>query len=76
METHYTNSMKFVNQMELGQLLERIEKYAGKYELSFQFWGEGSNNVFIEKDGVELISFGGEDTPKKSCSGHWNIWIE
>ena len=34
-------------------------KYAGKYEISIQFWGDGNTNVFIAKDGVELTDFGG-----------------
>lgn len=33
--------------------------YAGKYEISIQFWGPDNTNVFIEKGGVELTSSGG-----------------
>lgn len=36
-------------------------KYAGKYEITIQFWGEGDTNVFISKGGVELTDFGGLD---------------
>lgn len=39
-----------------------IEKWSGQYEFSFQFWGAGNNNVFINKGGVELASFGGENS--------------
>lgn len=35
--------------------------YAGKYEISIQFWGDSNTNVFIAKDGVELTDFGGLD---------------
>jgi hypothetical protein len=49
----------------IDQLLKEREAYnkmlvyAGKYEISIQFWGEGNTNVFIAKDGVDLIDFGG-----------------
>ena len=36
-------------------------KYAGKYDISIQFWGPGNTNVFIEKDGVPLTDFGSLD---------------
>ena len=39
--------------------LIKMLKYAGKYQISIQFWGEGKTNVFIEKDGIELTDFGG-----------------
>jgi hypothetical protein len=45
--------------MEKSILLEEIEKWSQKYELSFQFWGNGCNNVFISKDGVDLYDAGG-----------------
>ena len=38
------------------------EKYFDKYDITFQFWGKGDNNVFIERDGIELVSFGGRET--------------
>jgi len=44
-------------------VLSEIEKWAKVYEFSFQFWGEGNNNVFISKDDVELDSTGGYETP-------------
>jgi hypothetical protein len=40
---------------------ERMLKYAGKYEISIQFWGESNTNAFISKDGIELYSIGGND---------------
>lgn len=47
-------------------LLDEITKWAAKYHFSFQFWGEGDNNVFIRKNGIDLYSTGGCDTPRKA----------
>lgn len=47
----------------IGRGMAKIQFWSGRYDLSFQFWGEDNNNVFIERDGVELASFGGEETP-------------
>ena len=33
-----------------------------QYEISFQFWGDGNNNVFINREGVEIASFGGRNS--------------
>lgn len=43
-------------------LLDEIEKYSEKYTFSFQFWGKGNNNVYIEKQDAELTSSGGFET--------------
>lgn len=40
---------------------QKMLKYAGKYQISIQFWGESDTNVFIMKDGIELTDFGGLD---------------
>ncbi len=45
-----------------GVQIARLEKWTDKYQISFQFWGKGNNNVFIEKDDVELFSTGGKET--------------
>lgn len=37
----------------------KMLSYAGKYQISIQFWGDGDTNVFIAKDGVGLTDFGG-----------------
>jgi CRISPR/Cas system CMR-associated protein Cmr3 (group 5 of RAMP superfamily) len=42
----------------LGQLLTQIEFWSQRYEFSFQFWGD-INNVYINKDDVEIMSTGG-----------------
>lgn len=47
-------------------LLNEVEKFAGKYEFSFQFWGSGNNNVYLNKNNVELYSGGGFDTPTEA----------
>jgi len=44
------------------ETITELEKWTKVYEFSFQFWGEGNNNVFINKGGIEMTSFGGEDT--------------
>lgn len=46
----------------INLLLDEIEKYSEKYTFSFQFWGKGNNNVYIEKNDVELTSSGGFET--------------
>lgn len=45
-----------------------LNKYAGKYQFSFQFWGEGNNNVYIMKDDVDLFDTGGLETPRSRSS--------
>ncbi len=45
-----------------SSLVYKIEFWSKKYEFSFQFWGEGQNNVYINKDFVEIASFGGKKT--------------
>src|SRR4051812_27521741 len=54
---------KIITAMEnIYVVIEKIKKWSSIYEFSFQFWGEGNNNVFINKGGIELASFGGEPT--------------
>lgn len=45
-----------------GISLNRVEFWAYQYDFSFQFWGPGQNNVFINRDDVEIHSSGGFDT--------------
>ena len=40
-------------------LIQEIDNYSDKYQFSFQFWGDGNNNVFIMKDDIDLYSSGG-----------------
>lgn len=40
---------------------QQMLAYAGKYQITIQFWGPGKTNVFIEKDCVPLTDFGGLD---------------
>lgn len=41
--------------------LKKMLSYAGKYQISIQFWGPSETNVYIEKGGVSLTDFGGLD---------------
>ena len=45
-----------------GIILAKIEFWTTQYEFSFQFWGRDNNNVYINRDYIELASFGGEDS--------------
>ena len=49
----------------VGLLLTKVEFWAFQYDFSFQFWGVGNNNVFINRSNVELTSSGGFDTVEK-----------
>lgn len=52
----------FSEQAILGILLSRIEWWSKQYEISFQVWGEGNNNVFVNHDDVDIYSSGGWET--------------
>lgn len=45
-----------------GITLTKVEFWAFQYDFSFQFWGPGNNNYFINRSNVELHSSGGFDT--------------
>lgn len=47
----------------LGLVLAELYKYMGRYDITFQFWGEGNNNVWVEKGGVELYHSGSNKDP-------------
>ena len=48
----------------IGIVFVQLSEYFGKYEITFQFWGEGQHIAFIEKDGVDLWNGGKSfDTP-------------
>lgn len=51
----------FRNAMLIGLMMAKIEYWTKQYEFSFQFWGE-DNNVYINKDDVEITSFGGHES--------------
>lgn len=38
---------------------DKMLKYAEKYEISIQYWGNNNTNVFISKGGIDLVDFGG-----------------
>lgn len=48
-----------------GVLAAKVEFWSKRYQFSFQFWGKGNNNVFIQKDSVEIKSFGGRETMRE-----------
>jgi hypothetical protein len=58
LNTAYENIDMLLTEREL---FDKMLAYAGKYEISIQFWGEGNTNVFIAKDGIDLTDFGGLD---------------
>lgn len=53
-----------MNKDSIEYLIAELQKWSHEYEFQFQFWGDANNNVFIEKGGIEVASFGGEDTIK------------
>ncbi len=53
-----------IKDMSYIELMLEITKWSEKYQFSFQFWGKGNNNVFIQKDFIDLYEFGGEESPK------------
>lgn len=48
---------------ETNNILEIIDYWSNKYEFNFQFWGEGNNNVYIYKGGVDLYNSGQHEKP-------------
>jgi hypothetical protein len=48
--------------MKISEILAELEKWSQTYEFSFQFWGDGNNNVYIAKGGVDLYDTGGYNT--------------
>jgi hypothetical protein len=58
LNTCYENLEKLLTEREN---FDKMLKYAGKYEISIQFWGDSNTNVFIAKDGIDLYDFGGLD---------------
>ena len=49
----------------LGELMNEIEKWQEKYDITFQFW-HLNNTVYIEKDLVDLYETGGYSTPREA----------
>lgn len=50
--------MKILTKEEMLNLLNLIS-YSDKYEIDIQFWPD-QTTVYIEKDGIELQSYGGD----------------
>lgn len=54
----------------IGIVFGQLSEYFEKYEITFQFWGEGRNIAFIEKDGIDLWNGGKSfDTPLQAMIG-------
>jgi hypothetical protein len=49
--------------MLIGREMTKIQFWSSFYDFSFQFWGDGDNNVFIARDLVEVHSMGGSNSP-------------
>lgn len=45
------------------QAFNKLKSFAGKYQISMQLWGDGNNQIFIQKDDVDLWDCGNEKTP-------------
>lgn len=58
----------------MNDLIKEIERWSQKYDFSFQFWGEGYNNVYISKDDVDLYDTGGYETVEEVIKVTLN-WI-
>lgn len=41
------------------ELMNEINDWSSTYSFTFQFWGKGNNNCYIEKDGIDLWDTGG-----------------
>lgn len=50
----------------MQELMDEIEKWSETYEFSFQFWGNGNNNIYLSKGGVDLYDTGGLETPREA----------
>lgn len=46
--------------------ISKLIPYCGKYTINFQLWGPGNFNIYIEKDGIDLWSWGGGDTAQEA----------
>lgn len=46
-------------------LMNRLMDYSSIYEISFQLWPK-QYTIYIEKDGVDLASYGGSDNPNEA----------
>ena len=47
-----------LSKTQLNQLTKLL-RYSNRYEISIQFW-PSQTTVYIEKDGIDLMSYGGE----------------
>lgn len=52
----------------MRSLFNRLDKYAGKYDINFQLWGEDRYSIYISKDGIDLADFGGRATANEAMT--------
>jgi hypothetical protein len=72
---NYSMAPSIHDRMGVGMLLCKVEFWAHQYDFSFQFWGVGNNNVFINKENIDLSSSGGFQTVKEMFE--WVVkWCE
>jgi hypothetical protein len=57
----------------MEELMEEIEKWSEKYDITFQFW-KNNNPIYIEVDLVDLFESGGHETPIQAMYAALN-WI-
>lgn len=57
-ELNTSSKMELPNNINLAKLGELL-KFSDRYEISIQFWPD-QIAVFIVKDGIELIDYGGD----------------
>lgn len=50
----------------MSHLFDKLNKYAGKYEISLQVWGPGKYTIYISKDGIDLWDRGGFETAEEA----------
>jgi len=55
-------------EQSIEKLFSELTQWSGIYEFSFQFWGPGKNNVFIEKGSIRMTDFGDLETPQEAIA--------
>lgn len=47
-------------------LFEQLDKYADRYQISFQMGGKGRYTIFIDKDDIDIFTEGGHSTANEA----------
>lgn len=48
--------------------MSRLMDYSSVYEINFQMW-PNQYTIYVDKDGVDLYSYGGADDPNEAMKG-------